>query len=284
MSKVINVLVTGANGQLGLTLQDLSKTITNINWLFCSSSELDITNKSDVEKTFKNQTIDFCINCAAYTNVEQAETDKDKAFAVNYQGVKNMVDACNDWQTTLIHVSTDYVFDGEKKSAYTEEDKVNPINIYGESKLAGEEYISKNLSKHYILRTSWLYSKYKKNFYITIKNRAQAKQKLTITDSQQGAPTSTKDLAEAISLILTAKKQHFGLYHFCNSGVTNWYEFAKKIISVHDYGEANKLIKAGDYKTKAKRPKNSKLNCLKFEKAFNFKISSWQESLKNVEA
>jgi len=234
MSKAINVLVTGANGQLGLTLKDQSKNDTDINWLFYNSSELDITNKEEVSKAFKKNQIDICINCAAYTNVELAEDEKENAFAVNYQGVKNIVDTIKNSKTTLIHISTDYVFDGEKKSAYIEEDTTNPINVYGESKLAGEDYITSTLELFYIFRTSWLYSIYGKNFFTTIKSKILENASLKIVSSQKGSPTSTIDLAKMLCSLIKNDKKPYGIYHFCNTGLANWYIFAKEIITLID--------------------------------------------------
>lgn len=281
MEKSIDVLVTGANGQLGLTLKELSTHAHDINWHFYDSKSLDITDKKRLENVIDGNT-DVIINCAAYTNVEQAEDEKEKALTVNCQGVKNIVDAIKGTATILIHISTDYVFDGKKSESYNEEDETNPINFYGESKLAGELEIIKNLHNYYIIRTSWLYSKFKKNFYSTVKNKMRAGEKMTITDSQYGSPTSTIDLALAIMTVIKSDDNHFGVYHFSNSGKTSWYNFARQIVANLNDSDIFSLITIGEYQTKAKRPINSKLRTKKFENVFDYKISTWQNALLQV--
>ena len=180
------VLVTGANGQLGKTINELfSKNEDNLKFTFATRAELDITKEANLKVFFRNNKFDYCINCAAYTNVEQAEKTPKTAYKVNAEGVKYLAEACKETDTVLIHISTDYVFDGEKTEPYTVKDKPNPINEYGKSKLLGEQHIQDILEKYFIIRTSWLYSKkYGNNFYKTILEKAKAEKELFITDEQ----------------------------------------------------------------------------------------------------
>jgi len=252
------ILVTGSSGQLGLTLQELASTIENTTFEFKTSSELDITNQNLVNELFKNNHFDYCINCAAYTNVEQAEKTPEPAFKVNAEGVKNLAMACKSYGTKLIHISTDYVFDGEKESSYTNRDKTNPINEYGKSKLKGEEYIRQILDEHYILRTSWLYSKkYGHNFYRTIVKKAQEGQELRITDQQRGCPTDTATLRKFILNEIIMGDLEFGTFHVTDKVPMTWYDFAKKILKENNLRDKAKLVLDRDYRTFAKRPKNS---------------------------
>ncbi|MGZ0015679.1 dTDP-4-dehydrorhamnose reductase [Yeosuana sp. AK3] len=252
------ILITGANGQLGLTIQELYAENSAFNFMFTSKSELDITSKRDVKSFFEKHKFDYCINCAAYTNVEQAEKTPDLAYKVNAEAVKNLAEACKESNTTLIHISTDYVFDGEKKEPYTTEDVPNPINEYGKSKLLGEAYIQDVLTDYFIIRTSWLYSKkYGKNFYKTILEKAQKEDKLSITDEQTGCPTNTESLAKYIIDLIVYKSVDYGLKHVSDNKVMTWYHFAKEILSENKLNNKTKLVKTSNYVTFAKRPKNS---------------------------
>jgi len=252
------ILVTGANGQLALTIQVLYAENSAFNFMFTSKSELDITSKRDVKGFFEKHKFDYCINCAAYTNVEQAEKTPDLAYKVNAEAVKNLAEACKESNTTLIHISTDYVFDGDKKEPYTIEDVPNPINEYGKSKLLGEAYIQDVLTDYFIIRTSWLYSKkYGKNFYKTILEKAQKEDKLSITDEQTGCPTNTESLAKYIIDLIVYKSADYGLKHVSDNKVMTWYHFAKEILSENKLNNKTKLVKTSNYVTFAKRPKNS---------------------------
>ena len=174
------VLVTGANGQLGQCLQKIAPSYKELNFKFNSSKELDITDILEIETAFVKGNFDYCINCAAYTNVEQAEKTPDIAYKVNVEGVKNLANVCKSYNTTLIHISTDYVFDGEKDEPYTVKDVPNPINEYGKSKLLGEKHIQEIMDNYCIIRTSWLYSEFGKNFYTTILKKAKAGENLSV--------------------------------------------------------------------------------------------------------
>ncbi|WOD45042.1 dTDP-4-dehydrorhamnose reductase [Hwangdonia lutea] len=252
------VLVTGANGQLGKTINELfAKNKYGLEFTFVTKSELDITKEADLKPFFKNNKFDYCINCAAYTNVEQAEKTPEIAYKVNAEGVKYLAEACKETDTVLIHISTDYVFDGEKTEPYTIKDIPNPINEYGKSKLLGEQHVQDILDDYFIVRTSWLYSKqYGHNFYKTILKKAKAGEALLITDDQLGCPTNTENLAKYIISLIAIKSKDYGIKHFCDEGEMTWYGFAKNILKEHLY-EHIKLVKAKNYRTFARRPKQT---------------------------
>lgn len=252
------ILITGSSGQLGLALKELSAGFKEIIFDFKTSSELDITNASSINELFQKNNYSHCINCAAYTNVEQAEKTPELAFKVNAEGTRNLSLAGKKHGTTLIHISTDYVFDGEKETPYSIHDKPNPINEYGRSKLMGEEYIRQILDNHYILRTSWLYSKkYGHNFYRTVLDRVKAGQELRITDQQLGCPTNTETLASFILNEIITGNKPFGTYHVTDGVPMTWFDFAKKILEENGLSETAKLVLDRNYRTFAQRPKNS---------------------------
>jgi dTDP-4-dehydrorhamnose reductase len=258
MSK--KVLITGAKGQLGKTINELySRNEDDVEFTFVTRAELDITNAYNLKLFFKNNEFDYCINCAAYTNVEQAEKTPEIAYKVNAEGVKYLAEACKAAQTTLIHISTDYVFDGEKKEPYVKEDKPNPINVYGKSKLLGEQYIQDTLIVFFIIRTSWLYSKnYGKNFYRIILQKVKNGEDLEIITDQIGCPTNTENLANYIMDLIIGKSQNFGITHFCDDKAMTWYEFAEEILK-ECLCEEIKIVKINSCCTFAKRPKYSVL-------------------------
>ncbi len=206
----MNILVTGAHGQLGKCIQDLAKEHSKLNFIFTDYEDLDITKPEGVNEFFKNQIFDYCINCAAYTAVDKAEVEKDKAFLVNAEAAKYLAESCKEHGATLIHVSTDFVFDGEKGEPYTEEDKPNPINIYGASKLKGEQYVQNILEKHFIIRTSWVYSEYGHNFVKTMLRLAEERNEISVVNDQIGSPTYAGDLAKVIFTIILKEKTEYG--------------------------------------------------------------------------
>ncbi|WP_282164620.1 dTDP-4-dehydrorhamnose reductase [Cellulophaga baltica] len=255
---MINILVTGASGQLGKTLNDVKLEYPKLDFVFLDSKQLDITDNLSIEKAFTLAHFDFCINCAAYTNVEQAEKTPEIAFKVNAEGVKNLALACKESNVTLIHISTDYVFDGEKTGPYTIEDTPNPINEYGKSKLAGEKYIQEILDKYYIIRTSWLYSKiHGKNFYKTILQKAKKGDVIKVTDEQIGCPTDTINLAKFIIEYKVISKSNFGIHHFSDNIAMTWYSFAASILKYNNFDLYKLLNLNRNYTTFAERPKNS---------------------------
>ncbi len=254
------IIVTGAGGQLGKTLMDLSPLWKGFQFDFKTSKESDITNKENLDKLLSLGQYDICINCAAFTNVEQAEITPEIAYDVNAEGVKNLALLCKEHQITLIHLSTDYVFDGEKTESYTVQDKTNPINEYGKSKLKGEEYIREILTDHYIIRTSWLYSKkFGHNFYRTILKNALEGKELRVTDDQMGRPTNTEALSRFINEEILTGKTPFGTYHFSDGQPTTWYGFAQQILEENGLSGKVNLVLDRNYRTFAKRPKNSVL-------------------------
>ena len=278
---MINVLVTGANGQLGMTLQDISKRYVNkeFNFVFVSREELDICSPDAVNTIMLNNFFDYCINCAAYTNVELAETEKVKAFDINADGAKNLAFFCDRHDITLIHISTDYVFNGKKDIDYDESDNIGPINIYGETKLKGEAYIKLKMQEYYIVRTSWLYSPHGKNFFNTVMSKLENDEHMRIATDQIGSPTSTYALSEAIIHLMLNDSEEFGIYHVANQGATNWYGFANEIALLHD---KDGITPIDSYPTIAKRPAFSVLDSNKFERTFNYDMPHWLDSLKEV--
>lgn len=276
------ILVTGAGGQLGMSLREAAKSIHDLDFYFYSSKELNITSKSSIENIMDSHTFDFCINCAAYTDVDGAESQEEEALNINYWGVKNLVDCFKLVDTVLIQLSTDYVFDGENKEPYTEKDATNPINVYGVSKLKAEQYIQENLKPYYVVRTSWLYSSHGRNFYTFVKDMLEKNHEMHIINTQFGSPTNAYDLADALVHIIRNDKKKYGIYHFSNKGVTNWYIFAKTIIELLDSTKLALLFARKDIKRKAKRPIRSGLAVLKFENEFNYIIPHWLESLKKM--
>ncbi len=273
------VLVTGASGQLGKCIQKIAAKENAIDWLFVDSSEIDITSNCDLNMCFGNKQIDYCINCAAYTNVEKAETDKDKAFEINAEAVKNLAEICKKHSTILIHISTDYVFDGTSTIPYKEKDKPNPINVYGASKLKGEQYIQSIIGYHFIFRTSWLYSEYGHNFYETILNKAAENATLNITTAQKGTPTNANHLAELLVQIIKEENESYGLYHYSNAGETTWHGFAKEILRVSNNRDEVILNEDNSYKTIAERPGYSVLDKTKLKINFEVEVSSWQDAV-----
>ena len=254
------ILVTGSKGQLGLTFKELYDNKTELNLTFLSKEELDISEEIQVKKYFKKNYFDYCINCAAYTNVEQAEKTPEIAYKVNAEGVKYLAEACKETNTILIHISTDYVFDGEKGEPYTIDDLPNPINEYGKSKLLGERFIQEILQDYFIIRTSWLYSKkYGNNFYRTILEKAKTKKELFVTDKQIGCPTNTESLAKYIMDLVINKFTGYGIKHYSDGAAMTWFDFANQILSENNLKNKTNLVKGNKYITFARRPKNSVL-------------------------
>jgi len=280
---MINVLITGSNGQLASCIKDRAKQYKGLNFIYTDYQELDIRNLNHVEGFFKaNQKIDYCINCAAYTAVDKAESDVEKAFEINAQGPKNLATICNEQNTILIHISTDFVFDGEKTEPYTETDIPKPISVYGASKLKGEVEIQKTLKKHFIIRTSWLYSEHGINFMKTMLNLAKTRDEISVVSDQIGTPTYAGDLANVILKIITSNSRSFGLYHYSNEGVASWYDFASVIFKSHKLSINLIPILSNQYPAAAKRPKNSVLDSGKAEEVFNMTPPQWEISLKKL--
>ena len=273
------ILVTGANGQLGQCLQKISSQFEEFEFIFTDSETLDITNKEEVNDFFWQNAPDFCINAAAYTAVDLAETDIEKAFLVNADGTENLAEACAENNAQFIHVSTDYVFDGENNLAYTEEDFTNPLGVYGASKLAGDELALEVNPCSVILRTSWVYSEFGKNFVKTMLNLFATKEELSIVADQFGQPTNANDLAEAIMKIIKSEKITPGIFNFSNLGRISWFDFAEKIAELSEAKIKLNAIETSQYPTPAKRPKNSVLDLDKISKTYAIQLKPWEESL-----
>tara|TARA_B100000768_G_C11184076_1_gene334255 strand:- start:48 stop:827 length:780 start_codon:yes stop_codon:yes gene_type:complete len=253
---VKKILVTGANGQLGTTLKKLSLKTTD-SWIFTTRKELDITKSDSINLFFKENEFDFCINCAAYTKVEDAEKETERANEINVEAVQKLVSACNEKQSTLIHISTDYVFDGIKETPYTEADPAAPLNQYGKSKFLGELQIQQNSNSFYIIRSSWLYSKtLGSNFYSAILKKAQNSDSLTVVNDQTGTPTDVDNLAAFIIKIID-KRPTSGLYHFSDEKIMTWYDLAVQILKEHEL--TNPIAPSSSEKGGAVRPEYSPL-------------------------
>ncbi|WP_445425029.1 dTDP-4-dehydrorhamnose reductase [Alishewanella sp. HL-SH06] len=268
-----NILLTGANGQLGKAIAAHLQA-ANIAFLATSRNELDLTNQAALHTFLCRQKPSIIINCAAYTAVDQAETDSATCFAVNALAVKTLAEYCLHANCLLIHFSTDYVFDGTSSKPYEEQDKPNPLNQYGKSKLAGELAIQHVACQHYIIRTSWLYSDVGKNFYTTMRKLAQQPQAVKVVEDQIGAPTTVKALAAVITCVLekhtTQQALPYGTYHYCGDEFKSWYQFAKDIFTEQQSNTPLDPISAADYAFSkpgiAIRPSNSCLNSAKLKK------------------
>ncbi len=256
---MIRVLVTGASGQLGMAISALAGEYPQLTFHFAGRSDLDITDRDSINIIFEKKGYDYCINCAAYTDVEQAEKTPEKAFEINEQGAANLAETCKAHEVILIHISTDYVFDGKKAEGYLPSDLPNPINQYGRSKWEGEKRVQEILNKYFIIRTSWLYSERGTNFYTKILNRAQEGGKISVTAQQMGCPTHADNLGRYILDLIASENKTFGIHHFTDGEAMTWYGFAKRILAEQGYAESITVEEAKDYPTSVKRPKNSVL-------------------------
>jgi dTDP-4-dehydrorhamnose reductase len=273
------ILVIGAKGQLGSELQELSKNYP-FHFFFYDVAEMDITNKGLVDQEIAKIKPDYLINCAAYTAVDKAEADKELAFAINAEAVKYLAQACTVNQVRFIHISTDYVFSGEGKEPYREEDVLDPINVYGQSKLKGEEEAVSGNKEAIIIRTAWVYSVYGNNFVKTMMRLLSSKAELNVVADQVGSPTYAHDLAEAIMQIISSGKWVPGVYHFTNDGIISWFEFANEIKNHSGFSCTINAIPTEQYPTPARRPRYSVLDKTKIQNTFGIKLKNWKESLK----
>ena len=279
---MINLLVTGSSGQLGQCLKQLLLSATDISCYFAAREDLDITNGDEIQRFFSEHNFDYCINTAAYTNVEKAESEQKEAFLINAEGANSLAKACKKHNVVLLHISTDYVFDGMAKTPYQEQDRTNPLNVYGASKLKGEQHIVDAWNKHFIIRTSWLYSQYGHNFLNSMLEFAKQKKALTITTQQKGTPTNANDLAQVLVTIIKTGNARYGVYHFSNQGEATWYDFAKAIFKATGEIDTVNLAKTEHYGTFAKRPAYSVLNCNKLKDTLGITYRNWEDSLKQI--
>ncbi|MFN0274658.1 MAG: 3'(2'),5'-bisphosphate nucleotidase CysQ [Chitinophagales bacterium] len=279
----MHILVTGSKGQLGNELKDLSKQHKEHSYVFVDVDELDITDASAVNSFFITHQFNCCINCAAYTAVDKAENDIAIAHKINVIGVEHLANACQKHDAVLVHISTDFVFDGTNTSPIQIDEKVNPISVYGQTKAEGE-YRALSLNKKTILiRTSWVYSFYGNNFVKTMIRLGKEKAELNVIDDQIGAPTYAGDLAWVIlECINNLNQLYFGIYHYSNGGETTWCGFAKKIMEIYGLDCKINPIATEQYPSPSKRPKYSLLNCDKIKTSLNITIPHWEDSLTKV--
>lgn len=276
----MNILVTGASGQLGSTFKSLTTNAQEgLDFVFKSSSELDITDFESVHQELTTNDYAYCINCAAFTNVDKAESDTDLARLVNITGARNLALGCNESKTVLIHISTDFVFDGYLNEPYHEDAIARPIGFYGDTKYKGERAIINNLQEHFIIRTSWLYSEFGNNFMKTMIRLGNERDELSVVYDQVGTPTYAKDLANVILYIIKAHSIDYGVYNYSNEGVASWYDFAKAIFDVKGIQIDLKPIRSEAFPTPAERPKFSVLDKEKIKNTFNLAIPHWRDSL-----
>ena len=280
------ILVTGAHGQLGQALQSIASHYPEIQFQFCGSQEADLTNKASLQQAFKNYNPTFCINAAAYTAVDKAESEPEKAYAINADGVRNLAEVCQEFCCVLLHVSTDFVFDGMNKTPYIETDIPHPTGVYGASKWAGEQAIQEILTPYYIVRTAWVYSNFGVNFMKTMLRLGAERDQLKVVDDQIGSPTLATDLATTLVIMCQQTAQDFtsapyGVYHYSNEGSCSWCEFAQQILLNHGLKTPVLPIPTSEFPTPAKRPAYSVLDKSKIKKAFALEIPSWQEALKS---
>ena len=283
----MKILVTGKNGQLGKSIQNIiTGNEKNSKFVFVGREALDLSSQDSIINYFNNNSFDIIINCAAYTAVDKAEKEVELANYINHLAISKIAEISNKQEIKLIHISTDYIFDGISEKAYLESDDPSPLNIYGKSKLAGEVAVCAAMQKNaIIIRTSWLYSEHSNNFVDTILRKAQKFDELNVISDQFSSPTNASDLAKVIIQIINHKKfrnhdQLTQIYHYSSYGVCSWFEFAREILELANIDCQVNPIETKDYLTAARRPKYSLLNTDKIVKSFDLEIPFWKDSLK----
>ena len=279
----MNILVTGANGQLGHEMQRVAKS-SNHNYIFTDVADgyekLDITNIEDIRNMVKNNNVDIIVNCAAYTNVDKAESDYDTANLINNTAAGNLATAMKEAGGTLIHISTDYVFQGDRNTPCQEDWATNPLGVYGKTKLAGEAAIATTGCNSIIIRTAWLYSQWGKNFVKTMQSLTATHDTLKVVFDQVGTPTFAGDLADTIAHIInTGQTNKTGIYHFSNEGVCSWYDFAKMICKLSGNTCDISPCYSKEFPSPVKRPHFSVLDKRKIKETFGIKVPYWTDSL-----
>ncbi|MEO6731246.1 MAG: dTDP-4-dehydrorhamnose reductase [Ferruginibacter sp.] len=277
------ILVTGANGQLGNEMQVISAAHPLYNFLFVTKEALAIDDDEAVNIFFVNHSIDYCVNCAAYTAVDKAETEAELAYRINSTAVGNLARVCKEHNAQLIHISTDYVFDGTASLPYKEDDPVKPVNLYGASKLKGEELAIQNNPHSIIVRTSWVYSSFGNNFVKTMLRLMNERTSINVVSDQQGCPTYAADLAAAIMQIIQSGKKFNSstIFNYSNKGAITWHQFAVAIKELSNSKCTVNPIPASQYPTPAKRPHYSVMDTTKIRQTFNVAIPDWQDSLRS---
>ncbi len=273
------ILVTGSNGQLGKELQQLAAAYPSYRFVFASREDLKLHHFGLVENYFVGLQPQYCINCAAYTAVDKAESEQEMAMLVNGEAVGNLAAVCKKFNTKLIHISTDYVFDGESETPYQPYDKTGPISTYGISKLKGEELCFQENKDTIIIRTAWVYSEFGNNFVKTMMRLMKDRPEIKVVNDQVGAPTYAADLAKACLDIIDSGKWQPGIYHYSNFGKISWYDFAVAIKEMIGTSCVVHPIPTTDYPTPAKRPKFSLLDTSKITNIYGVQIPEWRESL-----
>ncbi len=279
----MKILITGSNGQLGSEIKELAEGYPLYEFLYTDVNELNITDEASVNHYFALYNPDVIINCAAYTAVDKAETDEETAYLVNAVATGNLARASSECGAFMVHISTDYVYDGRNYIPYTETDKINPISVYAKSKAAGETEVHRANGKAVIIRTSWLYSAFGNNFIKTMMKYGKERDALNVVFDQVGTPTYARDLAKAIldSLPLAMAAEEIEVYHYSNEGVASWYDFA---IAIHHFANINckvNPIPTKDYPLPAERPFYSVLDKTKIKKKLAIEIPYWRDSIKN---
>lgn len=274
-----SIVVFGASGQLGQCLKEVAgkKGITNI--YFPPESDANILSLDALQKIFETYKPAWCINCAAYTAVDKAEDEVQTARLINRSGVENIAALCKSFESILVHTSTDFVFKGDQSSPLSEDDLAEPINIYGLTKLEGEQVVQSLLEKYYIIRTSWLYSEYGNNFAKTMLRLGAERDELRIVADQVGTPTYAMDLADCILNIIASGEEAYGTYHYSNEGVASWYDFARAIFDIAGTNVNVMPIRTSEYPTRAVRPAYSVMDKSKIKKTFDIQIPYWRDSL-----
>lgn len=279
MAKGKRILVTGANGQLGQEIQRLSAAFPDYEFLFFSRETLSIANEAQVREAFSKTQPGFLINCAAYTAVDRAETEQDAARSINATATGLLATVCKEYGTRFIHISTDYVFDGNATKPYKVNSPVDPQGVYGATKLEGEQLAMKANPDSIIIRTSWVYSEFGKNFVKTMMRLMKDKESLNVVSDQSGSPTYAFDLAEAILQIISHDQWKGGIYHYSNTGIITWYDFAVAIRDlIHSACIVNPIPTSG-YPTPAKRPAYSAMDTSLIADTFDVKLKPWKERL-----
>lgn len=278
-----NVLVTGADGQLGSCLRDRASLFPEFKFHFSSISDLDITSEESIDSFVQENEIDAILNCAAYTAVDKAEEEKEKAFEVNAHAINHLIKAASKRSARIIHISTDYVFSGVSEYPYSVDEEKGPINVYGSSKLAGEENLEK-YQNSILIRTSWVISEYGNNFVKTMKRLGAERNELNVVSDQIGAPTYAGDLAMAILTILKRNKalEKMETYHYSNAGKISWHTLAEAIMQIEGLACEVHPIPTSEYPTPAKRPSYSLLSCSKIVQDYGISIPFWRDSLKKI--
>ncbi|MDR0793902.1 MAG: dTDP-4-dehydrorhamnose reductase [Chitinophagaceae bacterium] len=278
MSKKI-IAVTGRNGQLGSELYLLQPDYSRYNWNFTDNDEMDLKNADEINAYFEKVQPDFFINCAAYTAVDKAEYDKENAYAINATAVKLIAENCKKYNTKLIQISTDYVFNGNGIRPYLPDEPTEPVNYYGFSKREGERLALENNPDTIVLRSAWIYSSFGKNFVKTMLHLMNTRSEISVVHDQTGSPTYAHDLAKAIMEIISTEKVHRGIYHFTNEGVVSWFDFA---VAIRDFCGLNctvNPIATAQFPTPAKRPAYSVLDKFSLQKTFGIELIDWKNSL-----